>query len=345
MALVLALADDLTGALEAGAKFAGRGIPSVVSAGRNPGTSHPVVVIDTETRHLPPEQAAAAVAACVPNDAGVIYKKTDSTLRGNISAELRALARACPGSHIAYVPAYPALGRTVKQGELHVYGVPVHQTSYGRDPLNPIAGSSIARLLGDNLPCTIYDGETEAEVAQSVAIALADPSCRIIAGPASVAAAIAEQLDIGRQPVDPWPAITRCLIVNGSLHEVSAHQISWAERNGCASPSPSGAWRIMNCPPVAGGDPLEIAAQTGGLVVSSLTASDAQAVMVFGGDTAFGILEALGCPLLEPLGEVVMGVPVSRVVGRNLYLITKAGGFGDEPLICRVRHILDATDQ
>ena len=99
----------------------------------------------------------------------------------------------------------------------------------------------------------------------------------------------------------------------------------------------------MDCPPVAGGDPLEIAAQTARLVRDSLMASGAQALMVFGGDTAFGILKALGCPLLEPLGEVITGVPVSRVVGRNLHLITKAGGFGDEQLICRVRHILDAT--
>lgn len=345
MPALLALADDLTGALEVGAKFAARGIPSLVTTSSRSHSRHPVEVIDLESRHLSQEAAAAAVSVVAGTRARIVYLKTDSTLRGNIAAELRALARAWPESTIAYVPAYPALGRTVKDGRLYVYGVPVHRTAFAADPLNPITGSSIHQLVREVSRCTVHDGETDADVARATASALADPSCRIIAGPASVAAEIAAQFAPPGMPLPPdWPRIRKCLIVNGSRHVVSARQIAFAETDGCASPSQDAAWRILHLPVPAGMHPLEIAAATGRLVRQCLSETDVDAVMVFGGDTAFGILKALGSPPLEPVGEVITGVPVSRVPDRNLYFITKAGGFGDEPLIRGAKQLLHGND-
>ena len=359
MPALLALADDLTGALEVGAKFAARGIPSLVHSWAYPGISkrptrasaadqgvRPTVVevIDLESRHLPPEQSAAAVSALAATACGIIYLKTDSTLRGNIAAQLQALSRAWPESGIAYVPAYPALGRTVKDGQLYVYGVLVHRTVFAADPLNPIADSSIRRLVSEVSRCTVCDGETDADVARATAAALADPGCRIIAGPASVAAEIAAWFAPSPLPAPPWPRVRKCLIVNGSLHEISARQIAFAEATGCASPSANAAWRILRLPAPAGMRPVELAAATGLLVRQCLVEADFDGVMVFGGDTAFGILKALGCPPLEPLGEAITGVPVSRIVDRNLYLITKAGGFGDETLIRAAMQLLHGND-
>jgi len=344
MPALLALADDLTGALEVGAKFAGRGIRSLVATGSRSHSSHPVEVIDTETRHLTPQASAAVVSALAATATGIVYLKTDSTLRGNIAADFEALARALPESAIAYVPAYPALGRTVRDGRLYVYGVPVHLTAFARDPLNPIHGNSIRRLVREVSRCTVYDGETDADVARATAAALGDPRCRILAGPASVAAEIAARMAQSPVSVPGWPRIRRCLIVNGSRHEVSAGQIASAESEGCASSSADAAWRILRPPAEAGMSPVEIACATGGMVRECLAESQFDAVMVFGGDTAFGILKALGCPPLEPLGEVITGVPVSRVMERNLYFITKAGGFGDEPLIASAKHLLHGND-
>jgi D-threonate/D-erythronate kinase len=337
---VLALADDLTGALETGARFAALGIPAVVTTRPEPAPGWPVTVIDTETRHLPPEDAAALIAAVPLSGARLVYKKTDSTLRGNIAAELCALSRQMPEARIAYLPAYPALGRTVRNGHLYVDGVPVHETAFGRDALNPVAGSSVAAMLGGDLPCTVYDSETGAELAAATALALADPRCRILAGPASVAAEIATQLDEARHPPAPWPRVERCLVINGSRHEISARQVAYALDRGAVSDAPEAPWRVLPSAACPDMHPLEVAAETGELVCACLDAAPFDALMVFGGDTAFGILEALGRPLLEPLGEIVTGVPVSRIAGRSLYLISKAGGFGDEALICRVRELL-----
>jgi uncharacterized protein YgbK (DUF1537 family) len=66
--------------------------------------------------------------------------------------------------------------------------------------------------------------------------------------------------------------------------------------------------------------------------------------MIFGGDTAFCFWQSIGCPDLKPIGEIVSGVPVSRISGRNLLLITKAGSFGGEDLICEVKRKLDLCE-
>ena len=53
--------------------------------------------------------------------------------------------------------------------------------------------------------------------------------------------------------------------------------------------------------------------------------------------TAFS---AIGNPALCPLGEIVPGVPLSRVTGRDLILITKAGGFGPLDVLPAIRSVL-----
>jgi uncharacterized protein YgbK (DUF1537 family) len=58
-------------------------------------------------------------------------------------------------------------------------------------------------------------------------------------------------------------------------------------------------------------------------------------LVVFGGDTAYGIHRALGGEAFRPLGEIVAGVPVS--VSGGLYWITKAGGFGEAGLAGEIR--------
>ena len=330
---ILVIADDLTGALEAGAKFAARGVRAQVTTRIDFTGGEGVPVIDTETRHLPPEEAARIIASIPAASARLIYKKTDSTLRGNIAAELGALAAACPGSTIAYIPAYPAAGRTVTRGELRVHGTPVDRTSFADDPLNPIRDSAIAALLGDNPSCTVHDGETDADVAAAVAAARSDERCRIIAGPASVAEQLAAGFGPPSTPV--WPTVNACLIVNGSLHEASSRQIAYAEASGCAFP-----WRVFHPAIGPGASPLDIAAETARAVLRDLAGFEA--LMIFGGDTAFAILRELGCALIEPLGEVVTGVPISHVPGTGLHLITKAGGFGGDSLICEVKRILHA---
>jgi uncharacterized protein YgbK (DUF1537 family) len=66
---------------------------------------------------------------------------------------------------------------------------------------------------------------------------------------------------------------------------------------------------------------------------------------VFGGDTAYAILDAFGITDLRPIGEVLEGVPISAMprmpAGLKgdgpFYLISKAGGFGPVDVLCQVK--------
>ena len=79
--VLLILADDFTGALDTGVQFAAHGVRTRVVVGADAALSHQdtdVLVVDTETRHLPPEQAYAAIAGLAERakyaGAAYIYK-------------------------------------------------------------------------------------------------------------------------------------------------------------------------------------------------------------------------------------------------------------------------------
>src|SRR5690349_10157375 len=106
----LVIADDLTGANDAGVQLALAGVRSIVFAdcpvNRLP-RDYPAVVINTESRHLAPSEAAQRVrrVAALGKQEGVQYffKKTDSTLRGNIGAELEALLEVTDSPSLSFV--------------------------------------------------------------------------------------------------------------------------------------------------------------------------------------------------------------------------------------------------
>ncbi|WP_158674691.1 four-carbon acid sugar kinase family protein [Streptomyces hoynatensis] len=140
---VLIVADDLSGAADSAVALAPRAATSVVL---DPAAAWPaarVIAVDTDSRYLAGREAAARVAAAVGRAAPgtLVYKKIDSTLRGNIGPEiaacLAALAERRGGHrHLAVVtPAFPATGRTVLAGEVLVDGVPLSERNPGRRPL------------------------------------------------------------------------------------------------------------------------------------------------------------------------------------------------------------------
>lgn len=317
MTRIFALADDLTGALEVGARFAG----AVVTTRPAWDSREAAVVIDTETRHAPPESAAAVVRrlACEARESGArfIYKKTDSTLRGNIGAELSALAAVFPGSRVVYVPAYPRMGRTVVNGRLLIGGVPVHLTEFARDPLNPVRESEVPSPEG----VEVWDGQVDEDIEQAAERLLGGAAPVLAAGPAALAEALARRMGAGNSTVR-FPAVRRCLVVNGSLHPQSARQ--------AAAMVSDEEWIVWaRGGPGIGAKVREVVDRVDG-------------IFIFGGDTAFEVLRSLGCEKLRPLGEILPGVPLSLVehAGRDLIFLTKAGGFGPVDILPSIRRLL-----
>jgi D-threonate/D-erythronate kinase len=292
-------------------------------------------VIDTETRHLSAAEAAAVVHETVLSalrfDPWLIYKKTDSTLRGNIAAEFRSLLGLLPGRALVYAPAYPEMGRTVKQGRLLLHGVPVHQSAFAFDTLNPVLSSDIEALMA-GIPVVILDGESAEDLASAASSIVQQNPTSIAAGPGALGRALASCLRSALGTTPALPRLSRCLIVNGSMHPVSARQIEFARAHGCFDDE----WI---CFTAAGrGVGMERARHAGEQVREVLDESQFEALIVFGGDTALGIHRALGSRDFYPCGEIAPGVPLSRC--GDLYWITKAGGFGPPDLLCDIRRRL-----
>jgi 4-hydroxythreonine-4-phosphate dehydrogenase len=127
---VVALADDLSGAAETACALGGLVRLSLNAADAAEIAAAHDLVVDLDTRRVPPAEAAYAVRAALrAAQAGpprLLYKKVDSQLRGHLAAEAAAYAEGAEAVVIA--PALPAARRTVTGGVVHVNGVPLHRT-------------------------------------------------------------------------------------------------------------------------------------------------------------------------------------------------------------------------
>jgi len=151
------IADDLTGAADTAAAFARAGRPVPVSLNERPVLSEGAAAfaVTTESRAAAPEAAldmtAAAARGVLAAGAGLIYKKVDSNLRGNIGAELAALYDVARRP-ILLAPAFPARGRTTVNGVVLISGVPASETEMARDPEAPLLHSGIAEIIHSQRP-------------------------------------------------------------------------------------------------------------------------------------------------------------------------------------------------
>jgi uncharacterized protein YgbK (DUF1537 family) len=149
----IVIADDLTGAAELAATAHHHGLSAtVLTRGLAPTSPADVWVYDTDSRLDSPDIAAAKIARLIPTlralNPALIYKKTDSVLRGPVRAELEALANPLGLARALLVPANPRLGRTVQAGRYSVNGVPLHQTAFRKDPHHPATTDDACALLG-----------------------------------------------------------------------------------------------------------------------------------------------------------------------------------------------------
>ena len=149
----LIIADDFTGSNDTGVQIRRRGIPvRVVFSG--PGvTGKDSCVLDTESRALPEAEAYQRVLG---ETKGIsfenffqVIKKVDSTLRGNIGAETKALSQCYKPELIVFAPAFPDLGRTTIDRIHHLNGTPVSQTELARDPKTPVKNDDIQKIMAE----------------------------------------------------------------------------------------------------------------------------------------------------------------------------------------------------
>lgn len=151
---MIVIADDFTGSNDTGVQLAKKGARTEVmlTSAQKPSRRADVLVINTESRAMPAMQAAATVQQalepwCEEAITPLVYKKIDSTFRGNVGAEVTAAMHTAGRTQAVIAAAIPAAGRTTLDGLCLVHGVPLLETEFASDPKTPILSSRIAELV------------------------------------------------------------------------------------------------------------------------------------------------------------------------------------------------------
>jgi D-threonate/D-erythronate kinase len=260
MTRLFIIADDLTGALDTGVKFAINGSDTRVIIDMNydlskSDASVKVLIMDIGTRHLAPDIAYDTVYNVVKRaiTAGIpfIYKKTDSALRGNVGSELTAALKASGKKLIPFLPALPTMGRTTIGGIQYIEGIPVHKSVFGKDPFEPVRYSYIPDIIKQqsevhvhvinlceytelqkvNGIC-VFDSETDLDL-YLIAMELKRRGLlTVMAGCAGLAGVLPEVLEM-KGKMAPVPSLRRPLLVfSGSVNEITKRQLAYAENHG-----------------------------------------------------------------------------------------------------------------
>ena len=419
MIQLLIIADDLTGAADAGVQFSKKGIATLVTVDRDidiasldPQTT--VLAVDIESRHLSPSEAADRLAKVVRRATGCgvdhFYKKTDSTLRGNIGAELEALLNAVHSHSLFFVPAHPKAQRFTRQGYQYLGNDLLHTTAFAQDPREPVDVSFVPAIIAkqSNVDTSLVSARTD-----EITTALQDTRNRIyvfdcnsnddlnrigrslaqqralqvLAGPAALAELLPDLLKLPTKLTPRKKNDQPILVVNGSVNNVALAQIAFAGQHGFtqitvppavlfagestsddqlekfadqAAPESSQPSDLIlrtiehrdelheyiaqNAPTQATtSDICHLAARNmGRLVARILNKAKFGNCVVFGGDTALGIIEALECTSLLLAEEIIPGLALAELAQfpRPINFITKPGGFGPENVICQIRDSL-----
>jgi uncharacterized protein YgbK (DUF1537 family) len=317
------VADDLTGALDAAAPFADRGLKvRVATSGAALAEAlhgAEVVAVSTRSREIAPDEArerVAAVLSALPP--GVrLFKKVDSRLKGNVAAELSAF----PPGQVLAVPALPEFGRIVRRGAVSGFGV-----------AEPIA---IAARLGRE--SIVPDVAT----AEDMAAVLGWHGDALVVGARGAAVALADRMAQGGRDL-PAPGLPMVVVVGSTdpitLAQVGALQAGWpglhrvSAQDGIADCGPEQGVMLVQAVPGRGASGPDIAAALAKTVAGA--AVSAQSLVLTGGATAEAVLDRLGVAVLDLQGDLLPGLPLSR--GGSWCIVTKSGGFGGTETLLQV---------
>ncbi|WP_111509353.1 4-hydroxythreonine-4-phosphate dehydrogenase PdxA [Mycobacterium kyogaense] len=361
---ILVLADDLSGAAEAAASFLGRIPEARLVLDPAHADLSGVTVVDLNTRGAAPAQTDSVLTATLDRSpAGrLTIVKIDSLLRGHIGSTVDVLADRGP---VVVAAGLPGLGRTVRDGVLHVDGVPLHRTDlWHLEPAPPpesitdvvrhpsrICSSpgDIAAAVADGA-VAICDVASDSDLDAALAAARQVPGVQLI-GTAALTAALARTLDAS-SPVpiaeSNCPSVVLTVVGTGArnataqvaaLVDTGAVPITveagelltgTAESSRLAEALATHAQVVLT---IGGSVPApqraELATRLGSYVAAGDRAATRRPDFVLtGGETARAVIDALGYDALRPVDVVHHGAVVS-VTSDGRRIVTRPGSFGD----------------
>jgi len=298
-------------------------------------------------------------------------------LRGHVGGEVRA-ALDCwhPGSIAIVAPAFPAAGRTTVKGHQCLNGVPLAgresvvaileqdgiRTRHA--DLDCVRSAALEAMLPD-ATAVVCDAENEEDLAAIARAGAGSASPIVWVGSGGLAHAIAStDRTAGSAPGPPQVKLAGpLLIVVGSTAETAREQAQHLAAAGVrhvAVPVASLAGGMSTAradfgPEIrnhfrAGEDVLVTVRSDGETRVEDpalmarlgellrTCATSAGGLVLTGGDTAVGVLQAWGTIAIRLVDEMAPGIVFATAVGPlSIPVVTKAGSFGDRATLTRVR--------
>jgi len=373
---IAVIADDLTGALDTGVQFRQWGY--TVQLTETPEhSSAEVTITNTDTRNKTPEKAYQTTydVAMKLRDHDIIYKKTDSTLRGNPGPELQAVLDATGETQAILTPTYPPTQRRVKDGHLYVAEKPVTETEYIHEYRRKT--SNIQEILDTETPIhsvktpanipktgiTVIDSETEQDLLRIAAkhtrimagsAGLADALCQTLRSPPPVLTVIGSTRTETRRQAEllckRLEAVSIPLNIGEALNQTSQKETVQIAKNALnkghdviltSAHTPEIIEQTRAEAKRLNITPQELEARiTTALAeaTESLLTQSLSGIVITGGATALAVTKKLGTRNIEILDEVQPGVPVLRL--DQLPAVTKAGGFGQPDTLIQATQYL-----
>lgn len=384
------IADDLTGACDAGVQFAHRGFSTIVRLVRPWREREPadLAVLATNSRNDSPDLARAKVQeAChllIQEQRAVIYKKIDSTLRGNIGPEIEAAMEACGCSLVAIVaPAFPAMGRTVDGGWLRVVGgaptsavhLPALLRQQGVENVThfarelPLAGANVLigqleKVSAEVKTVIVIDAASQEDLAL-IAHAVAELRARpLLVGSAGLAAEVAKTLATKYQreaPATSEGAVSvgnpgSVVLILGSTNPVTVAQVDFLVANRPTTIVDRKSNRLTAMQQaiverrhlIVSIDPLQESEQHLSEILTILADEAVRGVTLSGGDTADLACRALRASGIRLEREIAPGMPFGRFIGGaadQMAVATKAGGFGADDALLVITDFLATQER
>jgi uncharacterized protein YgbK (DUF1537 family) len=318
----LLIADDLTGACDAAVPFASRGLQvRVALAGPEEAD---VLAFSTESRDAGLASFGAALEPWRGLRTSIIFKKIDSTLRGNVGPEVVA-AMAAFGCDMALVtPAFPAAGRVVVNGYLQVV-----------EDIGFVPRELAACFHGIDVPIALRDALCDDDLDAIVAEGLKRSERILWAGSAGLAGALARSLDPATPPTLSFSRAAPIFCL-GSNHAVTLEQQARLLHQRAASLC------AADTAPALPQDIVVLRLRRGhtpAARVRELLEDARRPLVLCGGDTASLVCRALDVRAIDLRREIAPGIPCGLLVGGpfdGLPVVTKSGGFGSPDALIEV---------
>jgi uncharacterized protein YgbK (DUF1537 family) len=362
--MIAVIADDITG----GAEIAGMGLRYGLRVLLSTSSDIPcpevdLWVISTDSRSMYREEAFVVTVRTVDNlkSKGIddIFKKTDSVLRGHITAELVAQLKAEGKKKVVLCPANPQSGRVIINGTYYIDGIPLHETGFSKDPDFPITSSNVNEIVGTDFlgeyNFTIVNAATDEDLNQAARLKNHET---VIAGSAAFFKAYLESMNL--IPLTDGVSIStlkNILFVRGSAFAKSRDEVERTSANGAnvtylspliidtpdyQSKTDNYASELISVLKkgenaiLAIGEPVLQGKEAAGkikdmmsdVVRNVLSAINVNELVIEGGATTSAILGKLNYIQFVPTFEYAPGVVRMKVRAKeNMYLTIKPGSY------------------